>query len=124
MMIYDKGGVFVVLLIYVDDIIVTGTNTAFINNLIIQLNKVSSLKDLGDISYFLGVEVTKTDDGLHLCQAKYIKELLHKVLLKDSKPTLTPIVIGTPLLKVVGTFQYCSKQTLSILFIHILIEIG
>lgn len=114
-MIYDKGGVFVVLLIYVDDIIVTGTNTAFINNLIIQLNKVSSLKDLGDISYFLGVEVTKTDDGLHLCQAKYIKELLHKVLLKDSKPTLTPIVVGTPLSKVVGTFQYCSKQTLSIL---------
>lgn len=83
MIIYDRDRVFVVLLIYVDDILVTDNDSMFITNLITWLNKVFSLKDLGDVSFFLGFEVTKIDNGLHLCQAKYIKDLLDMVQLKD-----------------------------------------
>lgn len=71
----------------------------FISNLITWLNKVFSSKGLGDVSFSLGIEVTKTNDGLHLCKAKYTKKLHDKVQVKDSKPSPIPMVISTPLSK-------------------------
>lgn len=54
------------LLIYVDDIIVTGSNTKFLEAFIKQLNVVFSLKDLGELHYFLGIEVQRDAGGLYL----------------------------------------------------------
>jgi len=48
----------------VDDIIVTGNDSRLIKTLVTQLNSVFSLKDLGDLDYFLGIEVTHHTDGL------------------------------------------------------------
>lgn len=50
-----------------------------------RLNKVFPLKDLGSLNYFLGVEVTRSENGLHLSQTKYIIDLLDIVELVESK---------------------------------------
>lgn len=65
------------MLIYVDDIIITGTDLSEINALISNFQTEFKMKDLGSLSYFLGVHVTRDKQGLHLNQAKYVLELLH-----------------------------------------------
>lgn len=59
--------------------------------IIIKLNDAFSLKELGELGYFLGVEVTHTSKGMHLCQSKYIKDLLDKIQLHESKQVSTPM---------------------------------
>lgn len=67
------------ILIYVDDIVVTGSSVAKITNIITLLHKQFALKNLGILSYFLGIEVSyPKQGGLFLSQAKYITDLLHK----------------------------------------------
>lgn len=56
-----------------------------------RLNQEFSIKDLSDLNYFLGLEVTYTADGLFLCQSKYCKDVLTRVDLLDSKPFPTPL---------------------------------
>ena len=64
-------------LIYVDDIIITGSSMHAIKSIISHLGSRFVLKDLGPLHYFLGIEVSKVADGsLHLSQTKYINDLL------------------------------------------------
>lgn len=56
------------LIVYVDDIIVTGPNPSHLQQCIQSLANRFSPEDLGDLSYFLGVEVMPTPDGLFLSQ--------------------------------------------------------
>ena len=62
--------------IYVDDIILTGTNSEEICALKHHLHNFFSIKDLGCLNFFLGMEVTHVSDGLILTQTKFTKELL------------------------------------------------
>ena len=57
---------FVTLIVYVDGILITGNHPEIINNFITDLNKSFSLKDLGPMRYFLGIEVTQTSSSIHL----------------------------------------------------------
>lgn len=50
-----------------------------------------ALKDLGDLHYFLGIEVSKTKDGILLSQNKYTADLLKKVNMLHCKPAVTPL---------------------------------
>lgn len=56
----------VYLLIYVDDIIITGNNTSQISSLIAQLDNMFSMKDLGPLSYFLGMEIKRNSQAMYL----------------------------------------------------------
>lgn len=86
------------LLAYVDDIILTSSSNVELKQLITLLNKEFALKDLGDLHYFLGIHVTRPTSGqLHLCQHKYITDLLHKVNMLEAKPQPTPMAAGTKL---------------------------
>lgn len=66
----------VFVLVYVDDILITGSSANEIRSLVTQLTATFSLKDLRDLNYFLGIELLKNSSGLHLSQSKYISDLL------------------------------------------------
>ena len=74
--VYNQQGVYLILLIYVDDILITGNDQDQISNLIRQLGNLFSMKDLGKLHYFLGIEVTYDGDCMHLTQSKYALDLL------------------------------------------------
>jgi hypothetical protein len=74
--VFHQGSVHLYFLIYVDDILLTGTPISHIASVITQLHQVFTLKDLGNLSFFLGIQVVQSSQGLHLRQAKYISDLL------------------------------------------------
>lgn len=51
------------LLVYVDDLILTGNDELAITSFISRLNREFAIKDLGDLNYFLGLEVAYTENG-------------------------------------------------------------
>lgn len=78
---YHLGIVHVVLLVYVDDILVTSNDQDFISTLISKLQLEFAMKDLGQLTYFLGIEATCNSFRLHLQQTQYIIDLLDHVQL-------------------------------------------
>uniref|UniRef100_A0A2N9IGZ9 Integrase catalytic domain-containing protein n=1 Tax=Fagus sylvatica TaxID=28930 RepID=A0A2N9IGZ9_FAGSY len=85
------------ILLYVDDMIITGDDTAGICDLQKFLSQQFEMKDLGTLSYFLGLEVTSSSDGYYLSQAKYASDLLSKAGLTDSKTVSTPLELNVKL---------------------------
>lgn len=85
------------LLVYVDDIILTSSSSSYLQHLIDTLHKEFALKDLGELSIFLGVEVKRTTDGLFLSQHRYIEDLLQRVNMQGAKPVSTPFTTSTEL---------------------------
>jgi hypothetical protein len=74
--LFHGSTVHIFLLVYVDNIIVTGNNFPAINTLISSLQAEFKLKDLGNLSYFLGIHVHHDTQHLHLNQSKYIVDLV------------------------------------------------
>ena len=70
----DKGTI--LLLLYVDDMTIIGDDLNGIQELKDFLNYQFEMKDLGHLSYFLGLEITHSKDGLYITQAKYTSDLL------------------------------------------------
>ncbi|XP_035845798.1 uncharacterized mitochondrial protein AtMg00810-like [Helianthus annuus] len=89
--VYKKGASIVYLLVYVDDKIVTGSDPQLIQLFITRLHKEFSVKDLGILGYFLGLEVAYSATGVYLSQAKYAHDILARAGLLDSKPVDTPL---------------------------------
>lgn len=89
----------ILMLVYVDDIIITGSSPTRIQNLITKLNSQFALKQLGNLDYFLGVEVSHQRNGaLFLSQTKYAKDLLSKAK-SDAKGLPTPMASNLKLSK-------------------------
>jgi hypothetical protein len=80
------------LIVYVDDMIVTGDDAEEISRLQEQLSTEFEMKDLGGLKYFLGIEVARSRQGIFLSQRKYVLDLLTEVGLLECKPADTPIV--------------------------------
>lgn len=76
---------------YGDDIIITGNNEGLLNKFVDQLAKRFSIKDLGSLSYFLGVEAIESPHGLFLSQQKYVTDLLVRTKMLESKSVSTPL---------------------------------
>ena len=86
-----------ILLIYVDDILVTGSNSARVSSFITRLNSSFALRDLGYVNYFLGIEVVRYGTMFHLSQHKYIQDLLTRIAMLDPNPATTPGLLGQTL---------------------------
>ncbi|WVY96778.1 hypothetical protein V8G54_028929 [Vigna mungo] len=80
------------LLIYVDDILITGNDDGEIQHITDLLHSTFRIKNLGDLTYFLGLEVARNSKGIHLSQRKYTLDLLAETGLLDSSPVPTPMV--------------------------------
>ena len=89
--ILQTGSSFIYILIYVDDIVITGSHAQELQKVTTKLAAKFSLKELGELSYFLGMEATRTEKGLHLTQTKYITDLLRRAKMADAKPVATPM---------------------------------
>ena len=74
--LFNKGGIQMYFLIYVDDIIIISSSSTATDHLLGQLRDDFAVKDLGLLRYFLGIEVLHHRDGLTLTQHKYIHDLL------------------------------------------------
>lgn len=83
-----------ILLIYVDDVIVTGNDHEFISLLIRKLDLTFALKDLGKLSYFLGIRLHYLNSGILLNQSKYVDDLLFKLEMSNLKLAPSPCVVG------------------------------
>ncbi|XP_021802647.1 uncharacterized protein LOC110746719 [Prunus avium] len=81
----------VLILVYVDDIIITGPSSAACQTIISKLGTQFPIKDLGPLHYFLGLEVHQTDHGIFLSQQKYALELLSRAKMEGAKPCVTPV---------------------------------
>ncbi|XP_022031366.1 uncharacterized mitochondrial protein AtMg00810-like [Helianthus annuus] len=91
MFVLSKGEVFIVLLVYIDDIILAGNNENKVNEVKNFLKTEFLIKDLGLLKFFLGIEVIKTDNGVCLSQRKYCMDLLNEYGMSGSKPLSCPI---------------------------------
>ncbi|KAF2322645.1 hypothetical protein GH714_026508 [Hevea brasiliensis] len=128
--ICSTAGVTLYLVVYVDDLIVTGNDIKFINQFISKLGHRFSIKDLGSLNYFLGVKVVRADHGLFLSQQKYIEDIVDRTLMTSVKPVPTPLAVGNSLSlndsalldnpseyrTIVGSLQYLGLTRLDIAF--------
>ena len=127
--VYSQTGTTTYILVYVDDIIITGNSSKLIDTIVSKLNAEFALKDFGPRYYFLGTEVHKLHDGsLPLSQQKYIKDLLTKRKMDKAKSIATPMVSGLKLSQlgsdsmsdptlyrsVVGALQYATEISFSV----------
>jgi hypothetical protein len=122
--IYIKGAINIYLLVYVDDIIITSSSSSVVDELFSDLKSEFSIKDMGNLRYFLHIKVMKVYDGLLLNQEKYAVDILWRAGMASHKPAPTPFSSskklsahhGTPLgpeactkyCSIVGELQYLS----------------
>jgi len=119
-----------IVLIYVDDILITCSSPTQVASLVAKLNSMFALRDLGRLTYFLGIEVSYHEDSIHLSQTKYVSDLLQRTTMFDTKPVKTPGAVGQNLSKfdgepmedafhyhsIVGALQYLTITRSSIAF--------
>ncbi|CAL8998283.1 unnamed protein product [Prunus brigantina] len=79
------------LIVYVDDMIVTGDDPDERKALQEYLSKEFEMKDLGTLKYFLGIEVSRSHQGIFLSQRKYVMNLLTETRMMGCKPVNTPM---------------------------------
>ena len=118
------------MLVYVDDLLITGNNVPLVQTLIQDLQNRFALKDLGLVKDFLGFEALRTTTGLHLTQSKYTTDLLIKTKMHSAKPVPTPMsaalklhaasgpAFSDPTLyrSTIGALQYLTYTRLDIAF--------
>jgi len=83
--------------VYVDDIIFGSNEEAMNQNFALVMQKEFEMSVLGEHTYFLGLQVQQNKDGIFLSQTKYLKQILKKYGMEDSKPVCTPMVTGCSL---------------------------
>jgi Reverse transcriptase (RNA-dependent DNA polymerase) len=91
MFIQRKGGKLCVLIVYVDDIVLTGNDTVEMKRIKGSLATEFEMKDLDPLRYFLSIEVVNAPNGVFLSQQKYVLELLHETEMLGCRPANTPI---------------------------------
>ena len=120
--IFNRDGILLYVLVYVDDLILTGNNSQFLQHVIKSLGERFSLKELNDLHYFLGVEVIPVQQGLFLSHNHYVHDLLTRLKMVGAKEVQTPMYVSANLMlddgstscdaieyrRTIGSLQYLS----------------
>ncbi|GJR74995.1 retrovirus-related pol polyprotein from transposon TNT 1-94 [Tanacetum coccineum] len=85
--------------IYVDDIIFGSTCQELCDDFAKIMHDEFEMSMMGELNFFLGLQIKQLEDGIFFNQSKYIKEMLKKFGLEDSKPMKTPMSTETKLTK-------------------------
>jgi hypothetical protein len=103
-----KGSMFIILILYVDDILLASTNKNLLHETKGFLSSNFDMKDLGDASYVLGIEIhrDRTKGVLELSQKAYIEKVLKRYNMHECSTTHVPFMKGGKL----GTFQSPRNQ--------------
>ncbi|KAJ9560810.1 hypothetical protein OSB04_005970 [Centaurea solstitialis] len=88
--------------IYVDDLIVTGSSKEDLQKFKSQMEEKFEMSDLGLLAYYLGIEVTQTGGGISIKQSGYANKILTKARMLDCNETKIPMDPGTKLIKTEG----------------------
>lgn len=95
---YNSRGIIAYFLVYVDDLILTGNDDEFLDYMVSALASKFSIKDLGNFSYLLGIEVLRIDSSCFLSHHKYITDLLARHNMLAAKPVQTPLAPSSSLM--------------------------
>ena len=95
--VYRRGSETAYLLLYVDDIVLTASSADLRQRIIAALQREFSMKDLGELHHFLGMQVQRTSCGLFLSQHQYMLDILDRAGMADCKPCSTPVDINLKL---------------------------
>lgn len=120
----------IIVCLYVDDMIFIGNNMQLISEFREAMISQFEMTDLGLMSYFLGIEVTQTHNGIFICQRKYASDILKRFGMESSKPILTlveerlksikddniPLVNSTDYKRLVGSLRYLAATRPDITF--------
>ena len=90
---------YVILCLYVDDMIIVGSNDKVIKSTKDMLNSKFDMKDMGLADVILGVKITRTSDGIALSQTHYIDKILAKFNKSDTNVARTPVDVNLHLSK-------------------------
>ena len=85
----DKG--YVIVCLYVDDMLIVGSNNDMIKTTKKMLNSKFDMKDMGIADVILGIKITRTSDGYTLSQSHYVDKILEKFSKNDNSVARTPI---------------------------------
>ena len=91
-----SGSDFLLVQIYVDDIIFGGSSHALVSKFSEQMSREFEMSMMGELQFFLGLQIKQTPQGT-VHQAKYTKDLLRKFDMSDLSPQPTPISTSTAL---------------------------
>jgi histone deacetylase 1/2 len=91
------------MLVYVEDIIVASSSQDAVDALLRDLEKEFAIKDLGDLHYFLGIQVQRKKGELLLSQERYAFDILKRVNMQLCKPVKTPLSTSEKLSVTSGT---------------------
>ncbi|KAK1693387.1 hypothetical protein QYE76_010084 [Lolium multiflorum] len=118
------GGEGVILCLYVDDILIFGTNMKVIHEVKSFLSKSFDMKDLGEADVILNIKLIKNESGITLTQSHYVEKILSRFGYIDSKPSSTPYDPSVTLRKnrriaidqlrysrIVGSLMYLASAT-------------
>jgi hypothetical protein len=83
--------------VYVDDIIFGSNLTTLRRKFATKMQEEFEMSIMGELSFFLGLQVNQIENGIFISQTKYIKEMMKKFQMEDNKPMSTPMVIGCKL---------------------------
>ncbi|GKB93462.1 putative ribonuclease H-like domain-containing protein [Tanacetum coccineum] len=127
--IRDKGDILLVQ-VYVDDIIFGFTKKSLCTEFEKIMHKKFQMSSMGELTFFLGLQVKHKEDGIFISQDKYVTEILKKFGFTDVKTTSTPMETQKPLLKdedgeevdvhlyrsMIGSLMYLTSSRLDIMF--------
>lgn len=81
----------IIISLYVDDLMVTGNDQRLIQKLKQNLMQMFEMTDLGEMAFFLGMEVNQIPGEIFICQKKYVREILKRFRMEECKSIATPM---------------------------------